>query len=137
MNDLDEAMTRECPLCAAAPGDACRTKFGRECEWPHLVRRAERREPGVPVRALCCECGNLRTMSSRHSFGERDPNDSCDDGTHPRGWRMTGTLKCGVCKTSTRHALLRDDLPEHRDVAEREHMGPNYPFRPRRGTTPP
>jgi hypothetical protein len=59
-----------------------------------------------------------------------DSNKSIDDGTHPRGWRMTGTLKCAVCKSPTRHALLRDDNPDYRDVAECEHMGPNYPFRP-------
>lgn len=74
------------------------------------------------VRALCCECGNLRTVSSNWSF-RRDDNKTCDDDDrrHPgRFWRMTGTLKCATCKRSTRHAILRDDdIPEHRDGAER------------------
>jgi hypothetical protein len=75
---------------------------------------------GTRERALCCECGNLRTVSVNYSLPhdvnrsyERDPFDK-------RGWRVTGTLKCCVCKTKTRHALLRDnDKPEHRDIAER------------------
>lgn len=46
---------------------------------------------------------------------------------------MTGTLKCEACKAPTRHALLRDDSPDHRDVAEREHMGPNYPWHAGKG----
>jgi hypothetical protein len=62
------------------------------------------------VRALCCECGNLRTVSANCSF-RRDDNKTCDndDRRHPgRFWRMTGTLKCSACKAATRHALLRD-----------------------------
>ncbi|MGA8332960.1 MAG: DUF6315 family protein [Mycobacterium sp.] len=69
------------------------------------------------VRALCCECGNLRTVSAHHR-SRKDDNRSgeCDD--DPRGWRVTGTLKCSVCGGKTRHALLRDDDPEFRDIAE-------------------
>jgi hypothetical protein len=71
------------------------------------------------VRALCCDCGNLRYVSARYA-GRREPSDtnrSRDDGSDPRGWRMTRTLKA-----STVHALLRDDLQHCRDVAEdREH----------------
>jgi hypothetical protein len=77
--------------------------------------------PTNRVRALCCECANLRTVSANYSLPhdanrsyERDPDDK-------RGWRVTGTLKCAVCVTKTRHALLRDDdKPEHRDFAELE-----------------
>jgi hypothetical protein len=69
------------------------------------------------VRALCCECGNLRTVSANHS-PPRDENRTADARDEPRGWRMTGTLKCRVCRTRTRHALLRDDTPDYRDSAE-------------------
>lgn len=69
------------------------------------------------VRALCCECGNLRTVSANHR-SRKDDNRSgeCDD--DPRGWRVTGTLKCSECGGATRHALLRDACGEYRDVAE-------------------
>src|ERR1700761_3185938 len=70
------------------------------------------------VRALCCECGNLRTVSS--SYRRYDAAQSRDDDRHPQGWRMTCTLKCSACKTRfATHALLRDDAePEYRDYAE-------------------
>jgi hypothetical protein len=75
-------------------------------------------------RALCCECGNLRTVSSNFWFPHADPNKTFDDGYDSRGWRMTGTLKCAVCKQKTRHARLRDDVdPEHRDRAESRMTG--------------
>jgi hypothetical protein len=66
------------------------------------------------VRALCCKCGNLRTVSARYSPRDR----TADDGRDPQGWRMTGTLMCSECKTTTTHALLRDDKPQYRDSAE-------------------
>jgi hypothetical protein len=67
------------------------------------------------VRALCCECGNPRTVSANYKR-RNDGNQSgeCDD--DPRGWRLTCTLKCSVCGARTRHAMLRDDA--HRDFAE-------------------
>ena len=71
------------------------------------------------IRALCCECGNLRTVSGNYSLPhDANRTHESDPGDH-RGWRVTGTLKCAVCVTKTRHALLRDDdKPEHRDYAE-------------------
>jgi hypothetical protein len=75
------------------------------------------------VRALCCECANLRTVSANYSL-PHDANRSYErDPDNKRGWRVTGTLKCSVCKTQTRHALLRDgEEPDARDFAElREH----------------
>jgi hypothetical protein len=66
--------------------------------------------------ALCCECGQLRTVSINYKF-RRDANKTFDDGLDPRGWRLTGTLRCVVCKRSTCHARLRDDT-EYRDSAE-------------------
>jgi hypothetical protein len=69
------------------------------------------------VRALCCECGNLRTVSANHrSRNDDNRSGECDDDA--RGWRVTGTLKCSVCGGKTRHALLRDDDTEFRDIAE-------------------
>jgi hypothetical protein len=68
------------------------------------------------VRALCCQCGDLRIVSGSHI--RRDGNRTVDDGCDARGWRMTGTVKCSVCKGRTTHALLRDDTPDCRDCAE-------------------
>jgi hypothetical protein len=39
---------------------------------------------------------------------------------------MTGTVKCRVCKTRTRHAILRDDCPEYRDKAEEDDHGSTF-----------
>jgi hypothetical protein len=69
------------------------------------------------IRALCCECGNLRTVTANYKL-PRDNNRSIECGDDPRGWRVTGTLKCAVCKAKTRHALLRDACGEYRDFAE-------------------
>ena len=75
------------------------------------------------VRALCCECGNLRTVSANYR-PPRDENRTTDASGEPHGWRMTGTVKCRVCKTRTRHAILRDDdSPENRDFAELREYG--------------
>jgi hypothetical protein len=68
------------------------------------------------VRALCCECGNLRTVSAR--YRRRDDAHSRDSGADARGWRMTATLRCSACGSGTVHALLRDDVPGFRDSAE-------------------
>jgi hypothetical protein len=76
------------------------------------------------VRALCCYCGNLRTISANYHY-RLDENRSNDAGPdrERHGWRMTGTLKCSVCKRPARHAVLRDeDGPHMRDNAEREFM---------------
>jgi hypothetical protein len=75
----------------------------------------------VQNRALCCECGQLRTVSANHNH-RLDDNLAYDAGPQERnGWRMTGTLKCSHCGTCTRHAVLRDNY-ENRDNAEREFM---------------
>jgi hypothetical protein len=59
------------------------------------------------MRALCCECGQLRTVAN---MGEIEWDDNLtDDGGDPRGWRMTATLECGVCGRWTRHAFLLPD----------------------------
>lgn len=128
-----DPMSHNCPACAAGPNQPCRTRGDREAEYPHIrrqllvdgwvQRRALRR--ALPVRALCCECGNLRTVSA--SYRRYDDNLSCDDNLHPLGWRCTMTLKCSICRGPTRHAILRDDedRPEFRDIAEtRQHLQP-------------
>ena len=120
--------SRLCTHCGANPGEFCMTKFGNVCQWSHLVRRPQEdvyRRPHQKVRALCCECGTLRTVD--RSFRRRDDNDT-HDGRHSdpqgRGWRMTGTLKCSVCTTNTRQAMLRDELDaQSRDRLEAEMMG--------------
>jgi hypothetical protein len=121
----DQCLSYRCPVCAAEPGQECRTRGGREAEYPHirrlllvdeeLQRQALRRTSRI--RALCCECGNLRTTSA--GYGRNDDNRTFDDNCHPLAWRCTGTLKCSACKTATRHAVLRDsDEPRFRGIAE-------------------
>jgi hypothetical protein len=79
----------------------------------------QRKRPVGDVRALCCECGNLRMVRSR--FRSRDSIGDLDS-RHPDLWRMVDMLACSVCGHETRHARLRDDTPKHRDVAEeRDH----------------
>lgn len=84
-----------------------------------------------PVRqALCCACGNLRTVSANAS-----PRNYRPEGVSPehiarcyqyapnfwanvKPWeRLLEDLKCTPCGKVTRHAALRDD--EHRDYAEK------------------
>jgi hypothetical protein len=130
----DQCLSYRCPRCAAEPGQVCRTRGGLEAEYPHVQRlllvdeslqqRAVRR--ALPVRALCCECGSLRTTSA--GYRRNDDNLSFEDNLHPQGWRCTRTLKCSACRAPTRHAVLRDDdsdRPELRDIAEtRQHLRP-------------
>ncbi|UUO03849.1 hypothetical protein M4D79_14105 [Mycolicibacterium novocastrense] len=79
------------------------------------------------VRALCCDCGNLRTVKATH----KHRGYVADAGRDPRGWRMLGLLKCTACRKVTRHALLRDDRPECRDVVEREERRTTIESEPR------
>jgi hypothetical protein len=125
MSTPEQCLSYRCPVCAAEPGQVCRTRGGREAEYPHVRRtvlvdeeeqqRALRR--ASRIRTLCCECGNLRTTSA--GYRRKDDNRSFDDNCHPQGWRCTVTLKCSACKTATRHAVLRDSCePRFRDAAE-------------------
>jgi hypothetical protein len=68
------------------------------------------------IRALCCECGNLRTVAANYN-PPRDANRTGECEPDKGGWRVTGTLKCWICATNTRHALLRDH-DDYRDFAE-------------------
>lgn len=73
------------------------------------------------LRALCAECGNLRTVAANYN-APHDVNRTDETSDGQRGWRCTATLKCSVCGAKTCHALLRSDDDPFRDVAElREH----------------
>ena len=90
------------------PRQGCRRTDRGGCTMTSVARN----------RALCCKCGNVRTVAALYRRGS-DQNHSNDDGQHPGGWRMTRTLRCAICKASTCHAILRDDVAaEHRDGAE-------------------
>jgi transcription elongation factor Elf1 len=110
MNPTSEVMTVSCPFCGAESGQACRVRLtGKARDWPHAQRFAAC-EPAKPEperrQALCCECGNLRTVSGNYGLRYRDPNYAGWGFDDKRGWRKTGTLKCGACGRQTRHALL-------------------------------
>lgn len=112
------ALKHRCPFCYADPGQPCRTHRGRgrELDWPHSRRlvlaspetQAIQAEARKPLDALCCECGNLRTVG-RNYYTPRDENSGGGLFSDPRGWFDTGTLKCSNCRRSTRHALLAKD----------------------------
>lgn len=84
------------------------------------------------VPALCCTCGNVRTVSTGYSAGHTQLSacESLPAATladcwsrgyyleHEPGWRCLTLLKCDHCGERTRHALIRDD--EHRNFAEQE-----------------
>ncbi len=124
-----QALRHRCPFCHADPGQPCRTERGRgrELERFHTRRLAiddawlRRRTEGKQLQALCCECGQLRTVKSNYSFGDKDDNRSWDTLDHPQGWRVTGTLKCSECGARTRHALLRENN-DYRDSAEHRQL---------------
>jgi hypothetical protein len=96
------------------------------------------RDPDKPVRrALCCECGQLRTVGRNAPLSVKDrvtagmspqllrrmmPGDRWS-GIEPY-WRWVAPFMCANCGTRRRHALLRDD--EHADWEELGVM-PGYP----------
>lgn len=110
----DRALSVRCPFCHADPGQPCRKHRGRGAvaEWPHS-RRISLANPlpaAPPIRALCCECGNLRTCkeprNQRGYWGRAD-------------WqRELGDLKCSECGRVTTHALLKRADYAHRDHEE-------------------
>lgn len=65
----------------------------------------------MDIRALCCICGTVRTVSAKYTRFDENHSDDYRHARHPHGWRATVTLKCSHCKSKTRHAQLRDDLP--------------------------
>ena len=89
-----------------------------------MINRTDARtsKRGYPqVRALCCECGNVRTTSTYAAYGEPAP--ATADRLAALGYeptRCTVSRKCAVCRKQTTHAYLRDDLsPEDRQRRER------------------
>jgi hypothetical protein len=116
------ALALSCPFCGASAGQLCRArKSGREQDWPHSRRIALTRTApehvAARVNALCCVCGNRRTVSDDYSR-RQDPNYSGGVSSHPQGWRSTQTLKCGECGEQTRHAILRAADSKWRDYDE-------------------
>lgn len=67
-----------------------------------------RRGPRKRVRALCCVCGRLRTVSVNYC-GRRE------EILEP-GWARLNWVKCATCGEVTRHAVLTDG--DGRDWAE-------------------
>ncbi|MCX2712040.1 hypothetical protein [Mycolicibacterium sp. J2] len=136
-----EALKYRCPFCHADPGQLCRTHRGRgrELDYSHSRRIALSR-PVPTVReqapgrtnALCCVCGNLRTVSTDYRRVQ-DPNYSYNGHNHREGWRMTQSLKCDACGESTRHAILINEdgrYGRHRDydeIRQRYVLGGDWP----------
>lgn len=122
---IHPALQHRCPFCHADPGEPCRTRnSGREQDRSHsrriaLTRPIEERLPTPPVDALCCLCGNKRTVSSDY-HRRQDPNHSYSYGDgNPEGWRSTQTLKCSECNSPTRHAVLHEPDARWRDYDEK------------------
>lgn len=112
----ERALKHRCPFCHSEPGHQCRTLRGRgpEIDTVHSRRIAlalpEDRRVRVPaqVKALCCQCGNLRTVSEDYSRYQ-DPNNAHSPQGRKEGWRKTESLKCDECGQRTRHAILHAD----------------------------
>lgn len=109
-----------CPFCGAEPGQPCRAHRGKGAEIKHPHSRriwSGKPRPETPrQQALCCECGQLRTVSVDYAGRYNDPNYSYGGFEDKRGWRKTTTLKCEPCGQRTRHALLLG--PEQVDWTE-------------------
>lgn len=82
-------------------------------------------------RALCCECGTVRTFAKKAGLRNpvTRPVSDAEIAHHrplrPHLWeravaweRWLADFKCATCKKVTRHALLRDCSPEYRDWEE-------------------
>jgi hypothetical protein len=136
------ALAIACPFCAATVGQPCRAReSGREKDWPHsrridlTVPVNERYQP-TKVEAMCCVCGNLRTVNSDY-HRHNDPNYARSDEGKRRGWRSTQTLKCLECaqlhpprdsRQSRRVGLLRREM-----AAVRAWRGMGRQVSPRQG----
>jgi hypothetical protein len=123
-----DAQAFDCPFCGASAGQPCRTRnSGREQEWLHSRRIAlTRTEPqyvAPQVSALCCVCGNRRTVSDDYSR-RQDPNHSSSELGKAEGWRSTQSLTCDHCGERTRHAVMnRPGATDYDEIAQRCALG--------------
>lgn len=108
------ALSQRCPFCHAEGGQPCRTERGRGRELDsYHSRRVEVSRPIADrhqvtrVNALCCTCGNLRTVSSDYYYRHHDPEHADSARGKAEGWRKTQALKCAACGERTRHAILQ------------------------------
>lgn len=60
------------------------------------------------LKAICCECGNIRFSSEWQSFGEASYADAVASSSRAFG-RCIVWRKCSVCGDETKHAYLRED----------------------------
>jgi hypothetical protein len=125
--EIHPALSYRCPFCHSDPGQACRTERGRgrEADYPHsrriaLTKPIEERRPLVRVNALCCVCGELRTVHEHHSSSRFDENRAFSALGESQGWRCTKTLKCAACDEQTRHAVLMPADSPYRDGGEEQ-----------------
>lgn len=128
MSTQEKALKHRCPFCHSDPGQLCRTERGRgrEVDRSHsrriaLTRPIEERLPAAHVNALCCVCGNLRTVSSDFSRYQGPDNAHSPQGM-AEGWRKTESLKCDACGERTRHALLQPADGRFRDRDEQQQL---------------
>ena len=83
------------------------------------------------TRALCCDCGQVRTVKRNHTLRRYVPDFGFGyllsfDGRRNApfaqpGDRFMGDLKCSYCGAITRHAVLRDGDPHAHAAEERQH----------------
>lgn len=84
------------------------------------VTPLEERYQPVRLNALCCVCGNHRTVSSNFYRKSSDPNNNYNETGRRLGWNNTATLKCDACGTTTRHAILEREDRAYRDWLEKQ-----------------
>ncbi|WP_432678081.1 DUF6315 family protein [Rhodococcus pyridinivorans] len=70
--------------------------------------------------ALCCECGNQRTVKNGGPRNYSAPGFVGEPWRDDDFNRFICTIKCSVCNTKTTHAMLRREDDPSRDVAEYE-----------------
>ncbi|GLP83588.1 zinc finger domain-containing protein [Mycobacterium antarcticum] len=102
------ALSYDCPFCKAPAGHQCRTRnSGREQPWPHSRRIArstpstEERYKATRLNALCCVCGNHRTVSSNHYTSCADPNSAHNEANCQRSGNSPSVRGCPSRNSST------------------------------------
>ncbi|MDO0977189.1 zinc finger domain-containing protein [Mycolicibacterium frederiksbergense] len=120
------ALRHHCHFCQADAGEPCRSRTSGREVFPHsrrvaLTRPKDERRPAAQTNALCCVCGNLRTVSSDFSRYQ-DPNNANSSRGKTEGWRKTESLKCDACGERTRHALLHPADARFKDWDEQQQL---------------